>query len=89
MKKEEVKQWKVLVNDIRKNKALENRLKALAQKYGEGDYRFTLRMFGFPIVRVQNKEELKGRMKELADILRCDWVELEDDKGIKTKIELR
>ena len=52
---------------------ISERLKNLVELYDTTNkYPFQIRMLGFTILKVKSKEELKGRIKELMDILKVN-----------------
>lgn len=81
---------KEIKEKIQENGALERRLTFLAQNYLNQNYNINARMFGFKPLKVNGKEELMGRMKEIADILEIDFIELKNQKTNEIRrIELR
>jgi len=76
--------------EIKKDGYIERRLTFLAQNYLGENYNINARMFGFKPLVVKGKEELLGRMKEIADILDIDFIELENNETKEIRrIELR
>lgn len=54
---------------MRRSDALSKRMKKLVNKYLKEEYEFETIMFGFPPLIVESRDELWGRICEMADIL--------------------